>query len=294
MITKTVTLKPIAQKVVFVLARNQQAILMPVGDVHFGTLDFPTEKFVTHFRWGMDRGAWFLGMGEYLDSASYSQRAIYNQLRDSEKIKEDDKIRKQADELLGLIGFTKGRWIGLIEGDHRWDFVTGRSVDQYIARGLGCDFLGTSTLLRLKLDHIVPRGHDEADCIVYAHHGVGSSQTAGGQLNKPESLLKWIAADIYLMGHTHAKLADPIDQQCITPDGVLYHRTKIIARTGGWLAAYTATEPLDLDAPVTESRGTYVEQRALMPSAMGGLCFGIGVEQIEGSKYFRPALHFSV
>ena len=189
--------------------------------------------------------------------------------------------------------FTKGRWIGMLEGDHRWEYQDGTSADQQLCRALQCAFLGDAALIRLEIPG-VPKGHPEGDVLIYAHHGIGSSRLQGGHLHRVEDLLKIVEADIYLMGHSHAKVSAPIDQQRVTPDGIHYHRTKIIARTGAWMRGYLSSPPLPLDKPAVESRATYVEKAAYSPAAVGGLCFGVGAEQIEGSDYYRPTLHYSV
>jgi hypothetical protein len=196
-------------------------------------------------------------------------------------------------EFIDILKPTKGRWIGFLEGDHRWDFRDGSSVDQLIARHLKGYFLGTSAMIRFKF-HGVPKGHPEADCTLFCHHGTGSAQTQGGSLNKVENMLKAFDADIYLMGHVHSKIAAPIDQQQITPDGVHSHRTKLIARTGAWLLGYASGSPRSLDDAAVLSRGSYVEQKAFIPSALGGLAIGLGVEKIHKSKYYRPRIHISI
>jgi hypothetical protein len=275
----------------FELTAHQQILLMPIGDIHFGAKDFPTKHFVTTIKWASDRGATFLGMGEYLDFTSASQRQVTNQLRESQLEKIDDWVQSNMEELFDLISFTRGRWLGLLEGDHRWTFETGISGDQYLAEKLACDFLGTSALLRLDAGI---KDHPEADTIVFAHHGVGGGSTAGGHLNAVERKLKDIEADIYLMGHSHAKLGTPLDRQYISPDGVHYHRTKLLARTGSFYKAYKSMPPLALDQPAILSRGTYAEQRAYTPAAMGSICIGIGCENIPHSEYYCPTIHYSI
>ena len=293
MIYNTIKLKPTKQKITFELIRDQKALLMPVGDIHWYSTGFPVEKLRTHFQWGMDRGATFFGMGDYLEWAPASQRKLIGPLRDSQKGIIDEFVKRMLDELLDVIGFTKGHWIGLIEGNHRHDFLDSTCDGQYLANALGCDFYGTSALMRLH-----PSGvrsyHHEADTIMFAHHGTGSAITVGGQLVRVERLMEWINADLYLMGHSHSKVNAPVDEQHISPDGVHYHRTKIVARTGGWFRGYLSSTPRPLNSSAMLSRGSYVEEKALMPSSMGGLCIAIGVEQIVGSKYYRPVLHYSV
>lgn len=274
------------------LVRDQYILLMPIGDVHYCTKAFPEDKLKSHIQWGLDRGAYFVGMGEYLDLFSATQRLVLGGLRDSVRAQLDEMVKDKMDNLAYILEPTKGRWLGLLEGDHRWDFMDGNSADQYLCKRLKCDFLGTSGLIRIKNMHS-PKNHPEADCLLYVHHGIGASRTEGGNLNRVGDLLKFLDADIYLMGHSHDKMAKSIDRQSISPDGVHYHQTKVIGRTGSWLRSYISTLPLDLDDPVIDSRGSYVEQAAYEPSALGGLCFGIGFEQIQGSKFYRPTIHHS-
>ena len=291
MIYLTYKPKKIQQEVPWQLAKNQTAIIMPLGDIHFGSKDFPAKHLIDNISWALSRGCLFIGLGEYLDFTSESQRKLTGQMRDSSRSHIDDAVRYKADELFEILAPTKGRWIGMIEGDHRWDFLGGTSVDQYLCGLLGCDFLGTSSLIRLSAGI---KNHPEADCIFYVHHGIGTSRTSGGNLLQVENLIKTFDADVFLMGHSHAKVGAPIDRQAISPDGVHYHRTKILARTGAWLKGYVSHAPLPLTDPVINSRGTYVEQRAYTPSALGGIVIGVGYEQIPGSKYYKPALHLSL
>jgi hypothetical protein len=109
-----------------------------------------------------------------------------------------------------------------------------------------------------------------------------------------ENLLEWVDADIYLMGHTHAKVAAPIDYQTITPDGVHTHRTRMLARTGSWFKGYSSTGPYEANEAARLSRGNYVEQKAYTPTALGSPVFGLGFERISGSKYYKPSLHCSI
>jgi len=264
---------------------------MPIGDIHYGVQDFPTNKLKTNIKWALDRGCIFLGMGDYFDFASSTQRSIMRSLREATAQQIDDATRTEADKLYEeILEPTKGRWLGLLEGNHRWTFQDATTVDQYLCSLLGCDFLGTSATIRVHLDK-APKGHYEADTVIFAHHGIGSSRKIGGHLNRVEDLLAWIDADIYLMGHSHAKIFAPLDFQYITPDGVHTHRTKLIARTGSWYKGYASKGPLPLTTAAYMSRGTYIEQQAYMPTAMGSPCFGMGFEQIVGSKYYKPAIH---
>ena len=277
------------------LAANQQLLLMPIGDVHYMTEDWPRQKFINHLKWGMERGATFLGMGEYMDFSSASQRSLMLLLRDKVKKQLGEMIREQVETFCRDIEFTKGHWLGMLEGDHRHSFEDGTTSDQYLCELLGCPFLGDAAFVRIAYESLKTRKPypDTADCLLYAHHGFGSSRLAGGHLHRVEDAYKAIDADVYLMGHSHSKVNAPVDRQYVTPDGTHYHRTKILARTGAWMKGYVSSRPFDVTEQAVNSRATYVEKSIYMPSAMGGLAIGIGYEPVTKTVY-RPTIHVSV
>jgi hypothetical protein len=283
------------QKDQHIITKNQKLLLMPLGDIHEGSEGFPEKKFIDHLKWGMDMGGTFLGMGDPFDFTSDSQRAIMAPLRESTKKQLDEFMQNRVEKFADRIEFTKGHWIGMLEGNHSWQFhtglKTGRTSDQLLCERMKCEFFGTSAFIRIAFG---VQYHPEADCTVFVHHGVGGGRTQGGQLNRLEDLLKSFEADIYLMGHTHSKVNDPIDRQYIGPDGTHYHRTKLMARTGGWLRGYVSSPPKPITAPASESRGSYVEKHAMMPTSLGGLAIGIGYDRIEHSKYYRPTIHVQI
>lgn len=266
---------------------DRMAVLMPLGDIHWGAKTCCYKTFKDTVKRGLDMGAYFIGMGDYLDFASESQRAIMGQLRDSTKMQLDKQIKEIADEFVESIKKTKGKWIGLLKGNHSWEFSDLTNVEQYICKKLNCDYLGTSTYLRIIPEQAI-KHRPEADLIVYAHHGKGNAQTIGGHLGKPEKVLEWTDADLVLMGHDHAQIAGKIHSIHITPDGIYADREKTVARTGSFLKAYETIEPLNLNEPAYKSEGSYVEKAAMMPAALGAICFEICIKRVDGSSYYRP------
>ena len=285
----------------FQLTPHQQMLLMPVGDVHAWSDGWPEDRFRDHIKWGVSQGAYFLGMGEYLDFTSTSQRDILRKLRGSQQKQLDGMLRTAVERLAKLMKPSRGRWLGMLEGHHYHQFQDGTTTDQYLCQLLDAPFLGTSTLMTVRLGR-PSGGSDGCDVIIFAHHGCGSGgRKQGSHLHKLEDLLGWIEADIYLMGHTHAKVTSPVDRLYRTHGGYLYHRTKILARTGGFLRGYVAheaTERTSTTVPADTLRGGYVEQAALAPSALGGIVLSLGYKRIveSGGKVDLtvPDLHFSV
>jgi hypothetical protein len=291
MITKLVNLDETRPRIKCMLSPEQRYLLVPVGDVHFGSEDWPEEKFLEDIRWAYDRGAYFIGMGDMLDVTPESQRRHALPMRSDTKEIFGNDARAKAARLAEMIRFTRGRWLGMLEGNHRWEFQDGTTSDQLLCRLLGCDFLGTMAMVRVVMEEF----HPEGDLVVVLHHGTGGAgSTVGGQLSKPEFLLKWVGADLILMGHSHAKLVGNIDRLHLSPDGKVYSRPTMVARTGAFLKAYAAKDPLPLDEPAYLSRGNYVEEKAMLPNSMGSICFSVGAERIEDSKYWRPVLHYRV
>jgi hypothetical protein len=266
---------------------------MPVGDIHWGSMAFPLKHFKRSIEWAVDRGMNFIGMGDYLEFASDTQRVIMQGLRDSVRSDLHNGVKAKADGLLEVLAPTVGRWVGLLRGNHTWVFDDGTSIEQYLAKYLQTDFLGDSALIRLRATD-APVNHPEADTVVFLHHGKGGGQSVGGQLNALEKTLKWMEADIVLMGHSHGKIAGGVDKLYLTPDGKLCSKESLVARTGAFLRGYAGKEPLPNTEPSLKSEGSYVEKGLFMPSCMGAICFSIGYEQIDNSKFYKPTIHYSV
>jgi hypothetical protein len=277
----------------FKLTPHQQILLMPVGDVHAGSEGWPAQRFKDHIQWGIDRGAYFLGMGEYLDFTSTSQREVLRGLRDSQRRQIDDDRRGDVEKLYKPIETSTGRWLGLLEGDHYYEFLDGTTTDQYLCQLLKAPFLGTSTLFDVRLKS--GRGNNGCTVTIFAHHGSGGGRRRGMHLHRVEDMMTIAEADIYLMGHSHSKISDPVDRLYRTPGGYLYHRTKILARTGGFLRGYVGRPPQD--GPAYKSRGSYVEAGAYSPSALGGLVLSLGYKRVvgtDGKDIIIPDLHMSI
>jgi hypothetical protein len=256
---------------------GQEILVMPVGDIQWSGRDAEVAMGMLqrHIQWGVDQGAWFIGMGDYIDFMSPSNRQKFQNagLYDTTVKSVDDKARSLTEDLyLKALKPSKGRWLGLLEGHHYHQYRDGTTTDQELAGMLDAPFLGTSAFVRLVLQMTKTQ---RAPVTIWCHHGVGGGGKLGAPLNKIENLMSSWEADIYLMGHHHKKVAGPIDR--IEPvwgkgnsSAGLIHRTKIIACTGSFLKGYAAG---DKDGKVP--RGGYVEQKMLNPVSLGGILVGI-------------------
>lgn len=255
---------------------NKELVLMPVGDIQFTGTRHDTadvDRLKRHIEWGMEHQAWFLGMGDYIDFASPSnrQRIKAAALYDTAEDVIEETARRISDELYdkALRGSEK-RWLGLLEGHHFTQLRDGTTTDQYLASKLKTRFLGTCAYIRLVFSANKTR---RGNVLIWCHHGVGSGRI-GAPLNKLELLPTYWDADIYLMGHQSKKVAAPLDR--IYPvfhgrgEPHLIHRTTIIAGTGGFSKAY-----LPGHTQGNTPRGGYVEKAMMNPVALGGIVIRI-------------------
>ena len=271
----------------------QETLVMPVGDVQLGAQGVATERLQRHIQWGLEQGAYFLGMGDYVDVMSPSNRAAWRSVKryDSVTNAMTEKAEEHLAEFLRLVDGSAGRWLGLLEGHHYFDFEDGTTSDTRICQALGAPFLGTcaAVILRFHREH----SNSSLRCIIWAHHGVGSSKRQAGPLNKLEDVMGWFEADVYLMGHMTKKPAAPKPRLYVsaTPPYHLVAKKKYIAGTGGFYEGYLAGS---LDPTHKRPQGGYVEQKLLDPVAMGGIVVKIRPVHSSGADGDRLDLNVEI
>lgn len=239
--------------------------LIPFGDVHRDSPNFSKthwDEFLAYAR--AQPHALFLGMGDYMDVGSTSERVVIHDERLHESTRKviADHGRGVVATLANELRFMRGRVLGLIGGNHYSEFDNTTS-DHVLADKLGTRFLGVCTFIRLTFEC----GTKSASVDIFAHHGKGGGNLAGSTFNTVEKMQAVADADIYLMGHDHAKGAIPA-----RPRLKLTHshhgldvkeRTPVLGRTGSFLKAY---EPGMVNYNVDACRS---------PSALGWIEFDL-------------------
>lgn len=247
-------------------------VLMPVGDIQwFGDdREIALEKLRQHILWGVQRGAWFLGMGDYIDAFSPSnrQRLKGAGLYDNANRVIDEAALGLVDELYErALKPSRERWLGLLAGHHFAELRDGTTTDQYLARKLKTHFLGDCAYVRLRF----VRGTVSGGVLIWCHHGDGSGSSPAAPVTKLERMATAWDADIFLMGHQSKIAAVPMDR-CFpvwpqangTHEPKLFYRTVLLCGTGGFMKGY-AEGRHEGQVP----RGTYVEKRMLRPVSLG-------------------------
>ena len=218
--------------------------LIPFGDIHRSSPACHEEYWKEFLGWAKKKPrCYFLGMGDYDDLGSASERLILTDKRLHNSTHQTLEVLylKHTNKFAKDIVFMRGRLLGLIEGNHYGEFQNGATTTQKLCELMGCKYLGVSTFIRLRF---LPqtKHHTRLSVDVWAHHGRGASRLMGGSLNRVEQMAEAAEADIFLMGHDHKKsIAPTVRFQLMSSpnNGVKLHARKIlIGRTGSFLKGY--------------------------------------------------------
>lgn len=227
----------------------------PIGEKHL------LEQWVKAVK--KDKHAYTVLMGDSLDSARSHYRNHVRGYRDDENSQEslDDLQKRVIGELAEILKPIKHKIIGNVRGNHFWEFSDGTNGEQYLCQLLGIKYLGVLGAIRL----VTPKGREVT---VFAHHnGGGGGLTVGGDANAmTKQELAW-DADIYLMGHTHKRLAFKLPTMRLTREKhpQIVERTKVFVRCGAFLKGFKLDRPT-VDRPYAPS---YAETKAYRPTDLG-------------------------
>ena len=264
---------------------NLPIYLIPFGDLHRYTSLCDIEKWQEFLVWAKaKKNAYFIGMGDYDDLASFSERKIlgdYN-LHESTRQTLDEIYQKRALDLVKEISFMQGKLVGLIEGNHYGKLESGMTTTQIMCDKLKCKYLGVSAFIRLSFHF----GHKNSCIDIWAHHGRGASRLVGGSLNTIQQMSDCAYADIYLMGHDHKKAAAIRNRLSLGGSDHLrlHHKKVLLGRTGSFLRGYVPESP------------SYIVRAALSPTDMGVIKIEMTPkgEQKDGNDLFYVDIHCSI
>jgi hypothetical protein len=241
---------------------NEPIYLIPFGDIHRHSPLCHEEKWMEFLGWAKTKkNAYFLGMGDYDDLASASERDILSNrhLHEATKDTLENVSKKFTDKLSKELSFMNGRLIGLLEGNHYSEYSNGTTSSQRMCETLNCKYLGCNAFIRLILKSNTKHATTLA-VDIFAHHGMGAARFSGGSIKRVEDMQNVAQADIYLMGHDHRKSVATKSLLRLSQAKTnvrLSHQKIIIGRTGSFLRGYVDGVP------------SYVADRNLVPSDLG-------------------------
>jgi hypothetical protein len=240
--------------------------ICPLGDIQWAgdEADLAYDRLALHLKDCLSRPTpLFVGMGDYIDFASPSNRERLTdaKLYDTAKRVIADASKGLVDDLYRrLLKPTEGKWLGLTQGHHHHPVLLGKSKsnedltmdsDVYLAGLLKAKWLDEFGFVRLTWP-----GGGVFHVVVY--HGKGSSVFPWGPLNQLWRLVPNFHADLLLMGHQTKKAMAETDRLMFPETGdKVRHMTVKIVGTGGWTKGYIP------------GRRTYISEAGLSPVALG-------------------------
>lgn len=277
-------MKPIAVKV------PKEFVLMPAGCLHWpiGEKNL-LKQWVEELR--TTPNAYGILMGDSLDAARTHYRSHIRSYRDDENSQEalDAYMTEEVGKLAKVLEPVASRILGLVRGNHYWEYLDGTDSEQDLCRRLKIRYLGVMGLIQLKCTTkgLNPKHGSIQNLTIFAHHTGGSAggRTTGGDVNGLTRQEHAWDADIYLLGHTHRRIAfkEPVmqlSQKGMEPKVV--ERTKVFVRTGAFLKGFKNEA-----APVNRKYSpSYAEDRAYRPTDLGWV--KIHVKWREKNKLAYP------
>lgn len=259
----------------FDIGNRTEFAIQPFGDIHRDSANCDVKKWhrdLDHWR-KEDIPTLYLGMGDYNDFASWSERrAIRNsKLHDDTRRTLHEVARKNIAVLAQEIEFMRGNIIGLIEGNHIWEFDDGTTSADELGERLGTQSLGYVSYIRLSVSSYGRRFPVD----IFACHGKGGGKLLGTSINKVADM-RTISpmADIYIMGHDHKKMAIPssvFDFRSANGKLKMINKQQWMSRSGSYLKGYV------------ENESSYVSGALLPPSDLGSIRFIVSLN-VKGSN----------
>lgn len=260
-------------KKTFKVQNGQKIHIAPICDLQYtGSAGaMASHLFQEYLNEAQSLGAYYIGLGDYVDFMSPSNRARLNNaaLYDTAM----DVIQQKALSLVKdlythYLGRTQGQWLGLVHGHHWSPISSTETTDTWLAKQLGCPYLGTCAYV--VLDFVSDDDSQrQGRVVLWLHHGQGNGR-ASAPINKLERVFAYWDADVFVIGHM-SKLASaavnriyPVDRP---DDGniTLKDRKSLLVGAGSWSRAYMQGHKKN-GIP----HGCYVEEAMMDPAALGG------------------------
>lgn len=271
----------------------EEVLVMPIGDLQLGSDGIDLDRFKKHIAWGMKHNAKFIGMGDYIDLLSPSNRAKWKSaaMYDSVQTAMQERASKLTDDFLQLVKGTEGNWLGLHHGHHYFEFDDGTTSDTRIAKALHTSYLGTCAFTRLRFK--AKTNHRSVTCTLWSHHGNGNGVMPHSALNKLYHIMHSFEADIYLIGHQTKKPVVKMPRIYMGENLPyrLVNKNKVLAGTGGFTKGYEQGSKHYSGAYV---EGSYVEKAMMAPVSLGGIVLKIRPVYATGDQPDRVDINVEV
>lgn len=202
---------------------------------------------------------YFVGTGDYIDIASPGNRRKLAgaRLYDSVQNAIYGEALRRLEEVLGVLGPTKGRWLACVRGHHYFEYQ-GFDSDRALGEALGVEVTSSPTLLVLRFvwgtRTEASKSRDRALALqLMVFHGYGNGVAPASGLNRLQRLARaFPTVDVIVMGHQHKACAytDEVVEFTLKGDVYEHRRFRHYIMTAGFVKSYgpetTYVEPMML------------------------------------------------
>lgn len=197
----------------------------------------------------------------------------------------DDMVRGQVSELARLLAPIQNKIVGILRGNHTYQFLDQTFNDQYLSQLLKVPYLGVFSMFRVEFRD-KKDGKQRCAMPILAHHSGGckGSRTAGGDTTALKRMEDGFEATIYAAGHTHRKMSFKSPKLGIPLSGepVPREMTKVFIRAGAFLKGYAADYPSNTLPHVPQ----YAEEAMYPPVDLGYVTATWQFHQERGTGYY--------
>lgn len=175
-------------------------IILPLGDIHYGSYFHDIESFKLWLDWiYKHKEVYVIGMGDLIEVGTQYSYGLFEQ-----DILANQQFKDMI-EFLKPIAAEK-RLLGLLEGnhEHRIYRTTGFDITDIMCTALGCHYYRRGAFLEI----VLRKDGIDKTYTFYILHGSSMAYTKGGKLNALMRLKNVIEADCYCMGHVHSLMHD--------------------------------------------------------------------------------------
>lgn len=244
--------------------------IKPFGDIHRDShnCDVPRWKaWLKQAKATHDDNTFYIGMGDYNDFASYTERKQMKGLHESTCAKLDKVAAADVARLCDELSFMRGNILGLLHGNHEWEFTDGELATEKMCSILGCPFIGYAGYVRMVCN---VHGGTKITTDLFVSHGKGGGRLLGSTFNSIEKAVNiFHDADIYLMGHDHKRGAVPKTVLYVSRSMEVREKIQWFGRTGSFLRGFVEDTP------------SYVVQAMYAPTSLGTIDFELEHKRVQ-------------
>ena len=228
---------------------SKPVVIRPFGDVHRDSPNCDVDRWREWLKYCEKTDTpqtFYIGMGDYLDFASEGERTKLksDKIHGSTIDRFERAIKRDVADLASELSFMSGRLLGLIGGNHEWDFEDGTNATQLLGKHLGCKYLGWLAYVRLSLTNKTTADNQRKGSLdLFVSHGRASGKLAGSPINSVDDMRRICnSADFYGMGHDHQKMVKEETSlhfptsKC--SDLIMTQRQQYLFRSGAFLRSY--------------------------------------------------------